>query len=78
MGHVNQQGNLLSCFNVIPIISLTEVDSFNSNVGHLESHNNLDSAIMLMLPHKQIYIVSIMCQLDLVLNLKKLDLVLDE
>ena len=54
MGHVNQQANLLSYFNITPRISLTEVDSFNSNVGHLESHNNLDLEIMLMLPHKQI------------------------
>ena len=42
MGHVNQQGNLLSYFNITPRISLTEVNSFNSNVGHLESQNNLD------------------------------------
>jgi len=42
MGRVNQQGNLLSYFNVISRISLTEVNSFNSNVDHLESHNNLD------------------------------------
>ena len=42
MGRVNQQGNLLSYFNIIPRISITEVNSFNSNVGHLESHNNLD------------------------------------
>ena len=33
-----------------PRISLTEVDSFNSNVGHLESHNNLDLEIMLNAP----------------------------
>ena len=46
MGYVNQQGNLLSYFNVIPRISLIEVNSFNSNVGHLESHNNLDLEIM--------------------------------
>ena len=52
MGHVNQQENLLSYFNITPRISLTEVDSFNSNVGYLESHNNLDLEIMLMLPHK--------------------------
>ena len=68
MGHVNQQGNLLSYFNITPRISLTEVDSVNSDVGHLESHNNLDSEIMLMLPHKQIYNVSVMCQLALVLD----------
>ena len=68
MGYVNQQGNLLSCCNVILRISLTEVNSFNSNVGHLESHNNLDMEIMLTLPHKQIYNVSIMCQLALVLD----------
>ena len=54
MEYVNQQGNLLSYFNIIPRISLTKVNSFNSNVGHLESHNNLDLEIMLMLPHKQI------------------------
>ena len=54
MGYVNQQGNLLLYFNVIPRFSLTEVNSFNSNVGHLESHNNLDLEIMLMLPYKQI------------------------
>ena len=42
MGRVNQQGILLSCCNVIPRISLTEVNNFNSNVGHLKSHNNLD------------------------------------
>ena len=53
MGHVHQQGNLLSYFNITPRISLTEVDSVNSNVGHLESHN-LDLEIMLMLPYKQI------------------------
>ena len=41
-------------FNITPRISLTEVNNFNSNVGHLESHNNLDLEIMLMLPHKQI------------------------
>ena len=52
MGHVNQQGNLLSYFNITPRISLTEVDSVNSDVGHLESHNNLDLEIMLMLPYK--------------------------
>ena len=68
MGHVNQQGNLLSYFNITPRISVTEVNSFNSNVGHLESHNNLDLEIMLMLSHKQIYNVSIMCQLALVLD----------
>ena len=68
MGHVNHQGNLLPCFNFIPRISLTEVYNFNSNVGHLESHNNLDSEIMLMLPHKQIYNVSVMCQLAVVLD----------
>ena len=49
---------LLSYSNIIPRIFLTEVDSFNSNVGHLESHNNLDLEIMLMLPHKQINYVS--------------------
>ena len=68
MGYVNQQGNLLSYFNIISRIPLTEVNSFNSNVGHLESHNNLDLEIMLMLSHKQIYNVSIMCQLALVLD----------
>ena len=50
MGQVNQQGDLLSYFNIIPRISLTEVDNFNSNVGHLESHNNLDLEIMLNAP----------------------------
>ena len=59
MRYVNQQGNLLPSFNFIPRISLTEVYSFNSNVGHLESHNNLDLEIKLMLPRKQI----IMCLL---------------
>ena len=54
MGHVNQQENLLSYFNITPRISLTEVNSFNSNVGHLEAYNNLDLEIMLMFPHKQI------------------------
>ena len=68
MGHINQQGNLLPYFNITPRISLTEVDIFNSDVGHLESHNNLDLEIMLTLPHKQIYNVSIMCQLALVLD----------
>ena len=68
MRYVNQQGNLLPSFNFIPRISLTEVYNFNSNVGHLESHNILDSEIKLMLPHKQIYNVSIMCQLALVLD----------
>jgi len=61
MGYVNQQGNLLPCFNFILRNSLTEVYSFSSIVGHLESHNNLDLQIMLMLPRKQIYNVSIMC-----------------
>ena len=42
MGHVNQQGILLSHFNITPRIPLIEVDSFNSDVGHLESHNNID------------------------------------
>ena len=42
MGHVNQQGDLLSCFSVNPRNSITEVNNFNSNVGHLESHYNLD------------------------------------
>ena len=42
MGYVNKQRNLLSCFNVISKISLTEVNNFNSNVDHLESHYNLD------------------------------------
>ena len=50
MGHENQQGNLLSYLNITTTISLTEVDSFNSNVGHLESHNNLDLEIMLNAP----------------------------
>ena len=50
MGYVNQQGNLLSYFNITPRISLTEVDSFDSNVGHLEFHNNLDLEIMLNAP----------------------------
>ena len=68
MGHANQQGSLLSYFNIIPRISLTKVYSFNSNVGHLESHNNLDLDIMLMLPCNQISNVSIMCQLVLVLD----------
>ena len=68
MGYVNHQGILLPCSNFIPRISLTEVHSFNSNVGHLESHNNLESEIKLMLPRKQIYNVSIMCQLALVLD----------
>ena len=54
MGHVHQQGNLLLYFNITLRISLTEVNSSNSHVGHLESHNNLDLEIMLMLPHKQI------------------------
>ena len=52
MGKVNQQGILLSSGYVIPRISLTEVNGFDSNVAHLESHNNLDLEIMLMLPHK--------------------------
>ena len=50
MGHVNQQGDLLSYFNIIPRISITEVNSFNSNVGHLESHNNLDLEIIFNAP----------------------------
>ena len=50
MGHVNQQGNLSSYFNITPRISLTEVNSFNSNVGHIESHNNLDLQIMFNAP----------------------------
>ena len=39
-----------SYFNITPSISHTEVDSFNSNVGHLESHNNVDLEIILNAP----------------------------
>ena len=51
-----------------PRIFLTEVDSFNSNVGYLESHNNLDLEIMLNAPTQTDLIVSTMNQLALVLN----------
>jgi len=54
-----------------PRIFLTEVDSFNSNVGYLESHNNLDLEIMLNAPTQIDLIVSIMNQLALVLDEKK-------
>ena len=71
MGYVNQQGNLLPCFNFISRIFLTEVNSFNSNVGYLESHNNLDLEIMLNAPTQTDLIVSTMNQLALVLDEKK-------
>ena len=40
-GTCKPTGKLFIIFNITPRISLTEVNNFNSNVGHLESHNNL-------------------------------------
>jgi hypothetical protein len=54
--------------NLILRISLTKAYNFNSNVGYLEFHNNLDLEIMFMLPRNQIFRVSNMCQLALVLD----------
>ena len=41
---------------------------FYSDSGYLKSHNNLDLEIKLMLPHNQILVELLMCQLVQVLG----------
>ena len=59
-GTCKPTGKPYHIFKITPRISLTEVDSFNSNVGYLESHNNLDLEIMLNAPTQTGLIMSIM------------------
>jgi len=46
---------MIQNFKLLLRSSLTKVYSFDSNVGYLESHNDLDMEIKLMLTRNQIF-----------------------